>query len=309
MRIRKLTAALLALAVAGCGDAANGRERTLTGPEGALPRTNVVVTNVLVCCANTVYQGSSYQVYATAIDQYGHAISNPSVTWTAGSGVVSVAGAGQYATVYAVSPGLSTVNATVGGVTGSASVTVRAPAVVTTVQVTPSPLTVNTGTTQTLTARAYNQYGEQMSGQTATWSTASSGVATVSSTGVVTGVAPGTTTITATIAGKTATVNVTVQNPITTNGIYGTGMILSEGTYSWGLSPVSGGNGTYAYQWEIDWYDTPFEGFIPVGGGDSYSRAVTGCDGSFEIRVRIFSGGASTSVNHIVENYASGYCW
>lgn len=293
--------ALLAIVAAGCGESA---ERTLTRPDGAAPRLTTI-SSVNVCCPTGLYIGGSGSVFADVYDTNGQSIANPSVSWwSSNNAVAGVFGNGRYATVGANGVGTAILYATVNGVTGSTTVEVRAVPVVTTVQVTPSPLTVNTGATQTLTARAYDQYGNQMSGQTATWSTGNSGAATVSSTGLVTGVAPGTTTITATIAGKTASVSVTVANAIVLGDIYGPDMILTGGTYTWGVTSVSGGNGTYTYEWQIDWIDTPFEGYIPIATGATLSRHVTGCDGSFRIGLLVVSGNASAWKNYEVENFA-----
>lgn len=265
------------------------------------------VSYVSLCCNTILHVGELATFWVTVHETSGNWYSTQNATWTSSNPYVATVGAGQ---VQAHNPGYAVITATVEGQSASINIDVPAPPVVTTVQISPSSLTVNLNQAETLYARAYDQYGGQMSGQTATWSTGNSAVATVSSSGAVTGVAVGSTTVTATIAGKTASVPVTVQNGIVTGGIYGPGMVLSEGTYTWGLSSVSGGDGTYAYQWEIDWADTPFEGFIPIAGGDSFSKAVTGCEGSFEIRVLVVSGTARTWVNHFVENYASAsMCW
>lgn len=259
-----LAAALLAVVAAGCSD---GAERALTSPDGAAPR--LTVTSVQVCCTNTLYKGSSYQVSVNVLDEYGFPISNPSVTWSpVGDGVISVAGSGSYATVYAVNPGLSTVYATVGGVTGSATVTVLAPPTVNSVTVTPTPTTVGLGLSKSLTARAYDQYGNQLSGLTPTWSTANSSVATVSAGGVVTGVALGTTTITATIGGKSATATVTVANQLSVS-ISGPSTVFSAGGYDWTAS-ATGGSGSYTYRWWVDY-----------GGSQQYEQGTDATTGLY----------------------------
>lgn len=69
----------------------------------------------------------------------------------------------------------------------------------TTIVVSPSSFSINPTSTQTLTAVVKDQNGNPMSGESVTWSSSDTGVATVdASTGVVTGVAAGTCTITAT---------------------------------------------------------------------------------------------------------------
>ena len=81
------------------------------------------------------------------------------------------------------------------------------------VTVTPATASVVAGSTVQLTATAQDASGNTLSGQSFSWSTGNSGVATVSSSGLVTGVAAGTVTITAATGGKSGTATVTVTVP------------------------------------------------------------------------------------------------
>ena len=72
------------------------------------------------------------------------------------------------------------------------------------------------GATTTLTATTKDASGTAVTGATVTWSSSSDAIATVSQAGVVTGVTPGTATITATSNGKTGTATVTVNSKIVT---------------------------------------------------------------------------------------------
>jgi hypothetical protein len=81
--------------------------------------------------------------------------------------------------------------------------------VVTTVTVAPTSASVVAGATTTLLATVKDQNGNVMTGQTVAWSTNNAAAATVNSTGVVTGVAAGSATITATSSGKTGTSSIT----------------------------------------------------------------------------------------------------
>jgi len=67
------------------------------------------------------------------------------------------------------------------------------------------------GDTATLVATVTDAGGNIISGATVTWATSSSSVATVSSAGLVTAVADGTATITATSGSASGTATVTVQ--------------------------------------------------------------------------------------------------
>jgi trimeric autotransporter adhesin len=88
------------------------------------------------------------------------------------------------------------------------------PGVFTTLAVTPTTATVVVGGTQTLTASARDQNGATMSGLTTTFTSGNNAIATVNSTsGVITGVAPGSTTIA--VNGTVGTVTKTQNVPVT----------------------------------------------------------------------------------------------
>jgi hypothetical protein len=78
------------------------------------------------------------------------------------------------------------------------------------VSLTPAADTVVSGQTAQLTATPKDASGAAVSGQTVIWSTNPTTVATVNDVGVVTGVAVGTATVTATTDGKSGTATVTV---------------------------------------------------------------------------------------------------
>lgn len=87
--------------------------------------------------------------------------------------------------------------------------------VVSSVTVSPTSTTLKIGAEQTLTATPLAN-GTAVGGRTVTWSSAAPSIATVSSTGVVHGVAPGSTTVTATVDGQSGTAAVVVENPAPT---------------------------------------------------------------------------------------------
>jgi hypothetical protein len=92
----------------------------------------------------------------------------------------------------------------------AAATTQGAAATVASVTVAPSSATIQAGASQSLTATVKDQNGNTMSGQTVTWTSSSTAIATVSNAGVVTGVAAGSATITGTSAGKNGTAAITV---------------------------------------------------------------------------------------------------
>jgi hypothetical protein len=83
-------------------------------------------------------------------------------------------------------------------------------AAVASISLTPTSDTVVSGQTAQLTATPKDASGAAVSGQTVIWSTNPTTIATVNDVGVVTGVAAGTATVTATTGGKSGTATVTV---------------------------------------------------------------------------------------------------
>lgn len=84
------------------------------------------------------------------------------------------------------------------------------PPVLTTVSVSLSASTISVGQTATATASGSDQKGAAISVGTVTWTSGSTSIATISSSGVVTAVAPGQTTIIATSGGKQGSASITV---------------------------------------------------------------------------------------------------
>jgi hypothetical protein len=88
------------------------------------------------------------------------------------------------------------------------------PAPVAAVTIDPANASVGTGATLPLSATPRDAAGNPLTGRAVTWATSDEAVATVSETGLVTGVSVGTATITATSEGQSGTATVTVQAPV-----------------------------------------------------------------------------------------------
>ncbi len=88
---------------------------------------------------------------------------------------------------------------------------------VTTVTVSPTTDTLAPAATAQLAATVKDQNGATMTGQSVSWSSNATGVATVSSSGLVTAVATGTATITATSSGKSGTATIVVTSGTSNN--------------------------------------------------------------------------------------------
>lgn len=79
-----------------------------------------------------------------------------------------------------------------------------------TIEVSPSADTLSEGQTQALTASSLNVYGDPLVGDTYSWSTSDPAVATVDGSGLVTAVAPGAATITATAGPRSGSAAIVV---------------------------------------------------------------------------------------------------
>jgi uncharacterized protein YjdB len=181
-------------------------------PVTAVPmRTSVVhvdpVAQIVVAPASTsVVTGGTQQFAAYGRRGAGDSVAL-SVVWSATGGTISSSG------LYTAgaTPGGYVVNASADGLTGTATVTASSVPVASIV-VSPASVSVSVGSTLQLTALAKDAGGSALPGRTVTWTTSSSAVATVSPSGLVSGVAVGSATITATSEGKSATAAVSVTN-------------------------------------------------------------------------------------------------
>jgi len=186
----------LLLSVAACG--------------GESTKAPVVASVDVTPSTATLSPGQTSSFSATARDANGASISGQPVTWaSSNSAVLSVSAVG---VVTAVSDGLASVSATIGGRSGSATVQVRTP--VASVVITPATTTVAPGVNASLSAVPRDANGNALSGRTVQWSSSNTLIATVSSSGVVTGVTEGSVTISASVDGQSGTAAVTVRTPI-----------------------------------------------------------------------------------------------
>jgi uncharacterized protein YjdB len=180
----------------------------------AAPPSPPEVTTITVSPPSASIQaGTTTTLSATVKDQNGSVMTGQTIAWStdnAAAATVNPSGV-----VSGVAAGSATIAAASSGVSGTATITVTtAPPpspVVTTVTVSPTSAAVNVGATTTLTATVKDQNGNVMTGQTVAWSTNNAPVATVSSSGVVTGVSAGSAMITATSSGKSGTSSITVN--------------------------------------------------------------------------------------------------
>jgi len=186
-----------------------GKSGTATVTVTAAPVASVTVTPPTAA----VIVGQTATLTAQTLDASGNPLTGRAVSWASSS--TAIATVSQTGVVTGAGPGTATITATSEGKSGTATVTVNAPPPAPVVSVTVDPTTANltTGGTQQITATPRDGQGNALTGRAVTWASANTGIATVTQAGLITAVAPGTTTVTATSEGKVGTVAVTVTAP------------------------------------------------------------------------------------------------
>lgn len=196
--------------------------------------------------APSVTVGASVDFTATAVRSDGSVIGPATgITWSVNDASRgSVSSAGRFT---AIGEGTVFVNATTSaGRIGQAVVTIRAASggggsggggggsggtTIASVSVTPASASLVVGASQQLTATARDAAGNTIAGQSFSWTTSAASVASVSPTGLVAGVAPGTATVTATSVAdptRSATSAITVTAASGGGGGGGSGVTIAQ---------------------------------------------------------------------------------
>jgi Bacterial Ig-like domain (group 2) len=200
-----IAAAVIALVGISCG-----------GDDGAGLGPAPVATVEVSPPEATIAPSGTVQLAAAPKDADGTTLTDRSVSWsTSNAPVATVSEAGL---VTGVADGDAVITATSEGESGSAAITVRT--AVAAVEVTPPSATILNGEDLLLAATTEDAAGNPLSDRAVTWSSNAAAVATVSSSGTVTGVAPGTATITASAEGKSGTATITVVAVLDVGGAW-----------------------------------------------------------------------------------------
>src|SRR5690348_15346631 len=152
--------------------------------------------------------GQTRQMTAETLDASGGPLPGRTVSWVSSS--ASIASVSATGLISAIAPGGAVVTATSEGKSAVVAITVSAVPIAS-IAVTPSSDDVVVTQTLQLTAVPKDAQGGALSGRTIAWSSSDASRATVSSTGLVTGVTPGDVTITASAEGKSGTATISVK--------------------------------------------------------------------------------------------------
>jgi len=224
--------------------------------DGGTPTTPVAASVALTPASTSAFTsvGETRTVTALVKDAAQTALANPTVTYSSSNaGVATVSGSGTSATVTAVADGSVTITATSGSATATINFTVAQKFAALTL--TPASPSVGIGGTVALQASARDAKGNTIASASGyTFTTAAASTAIVSSAGLVTGIVPGATVITASLTRDgttaTATAAVTVTPPaaaavtaeVTTpnfNFVAPTVTVAVGGTVTWTIGSVA----------------------------------------------------------------------
>jgi uncharacterized protein YjdB len=174
-----------------------------------------VVTIAISAPASSLVVTATTQAVAVAHDAAGHTLNGATVVWMSSN--PQVAPVSSDGLITGASAGTANITATSGSATSNVlAMTVTAPAtpVVASITVSAPTSSVTVRGSLSANATALDSHGNTVSGTTFTWATSDASVATVSATGIVTGVAPGQASITAASGSVTSNAfQVTVVNP------------------------------------------------------------------------------------------------
>ncbi len=176
------------------------------------PPVTPVLTTISLTGGTTVAVGSTITLIASPRDQNGNAFV-ATVSWS--SSAPNVASVSSSGVVTGVVPGSAIITSAAGSVTANTTITVTAVPVLTSITI-GGGSTLVAGTTLQLTATTKDQTGAAIA-VTVAWSSNASAIASVNSSGLITGVTAGTAIITASSGTVTATLTVTVAAPVLTS--------------------------------------------------------------------------------------------
>jgi uncharacterized protein YjdB len=224
------------------------------------------------------------------LDAAGNALVARAVTWSSSAPTVATVNAD--GVIAGVAPGAAVVTATSEGRTATVNVVVEALAPVNTVTLSPTTQTLAAGSTQQLVATLRDANSNVLANRPITWASSSAATGSVSSTGLVSALVPGTFTVTATSEGRSGSLTF---NPLLSNTPLTIAGPLNS-AYSWfitvpagatGLTVTLAGTGTQDPDLEVYRPGTTTAACVSEAAGPTESCAFTTAVTAGEWRVRV----------------------
>lgn len=198
---------LAPLACGGGGSDGSGGPTPPPPPPPPPPAQAAVARVVLNGVPERLVVGASATLQAVATDANGNVLTGRATSWQSSNAeVLSVSSTGN---LLAFAPGSAQITVTVESVSASASIAVVPPPVAR-VRITAPTQVVNEGRTLALSAVATDSSGRTLTDRPIAWSSSAPAVATVSGTGLVTGLVQGEAFIAASSEGQRDSVRITV---------------------------------------------------------------------------------------------------
>jgi hypothetical protein len=186
----------------------------LAACSGEKPTAPVAVASVSISASTTMLPyAQTMQLAATVLGVNGNQLPGRPVTWGSSNDAIATVSSTGLVTAGTVRGGTAepvTITATSEGRTGSVTLAIL-PIPVSVIKLSLSQVSLFVGQTAQLGVTLEDATSGTLTGREVRWSTSSAGLATVSTTGLITALAPGAVTITATAEGKTATSNLSVR--------------------------------------------------------------------------------------------------
>ena len=211
----------------------------------------VLITSIkLNASSKTVYKGDTYQLKVSTVKPSN--ATNKKYTWSSSDKkIATVSSTGVVKGVKAGTVTITCKAADGSGKKATCKVTIKNPVLIKTIKLNATNKTINSGKTVQLKVSSVTPSNASI--KKYTWSSSNTKVATVSSSGLVTGVKGGTVTITCKAAdgsGKKATCKVTVRQSVTKVALSKTSLTLSKGGTSTLKATITPSN---AYNKAVKW--------------------------------------------------------
>ncbi|HET7251990.1 MAG TPA: Ig-like domain-containing protein [Gemmatimonadales bacterium] len=251
---------------------APGRGDVIATSEGQSDTGAVIITTVAAPVASVeitgptgIAAGDTALLTAHPKDAQGNVLSGRTITW--GTSDRTIATVSPTGTVTALRLGAVTITALVEKKTANTRITIT-PVAVASVTISPPEASLQIGAKTRLVATPRDAHDRTLTGRPVRWSSSASAIATVTAAGIVTGVAPGQTTITAQIESQTARATVSVALiPVATVTLAPTTLTLAVGRSSQITVTLRDARGGTIRDRDVTWStsDPSIAGVSPTG--------------------------------------------